>query len=189
MQPTLEPPTDASPHPRLRVRHVLAGPARKEPPTLTRSHDAQTDADPSSGTVQPGDSASVTVNTATTSGDAQNVRLSASGAPTGVSVTFTPDSVTSGQSSTATVRVAAGTAAGTYTLTLTGTGTGTVTHTTTYTLTVSGDGGGETTWQLGATYAAGDVVTYDGVSYRCIQGHTAYPGWEPPNVPALWQRL
>nr|WP_305130014.1 carbohydrate-binding protein [Streptomyces coelicoflavus] len=104
-------------------------------------------------------------------------------------MTFTPDSVTSGQSSTATVRVAAGTAAGTYTLTLTGTGTGTVTHTTTYTLTVSGDGGGETTWQLGATYAAGDVVTYDGVSYRCIQGHTAYPGWEPPNVPALWQRL
>ncbi|MFD8172311.1 M20/M25/M40 family metallo-hydrolase [Streptomyces sp. NPDC059709] len=144
-------------------------------------------ANPSSGTIQPGNSASVTVNTATTSGDAQNVRLSASGAPTGVSVTFTPDSVTSGQSSTVTVQVAAGTAAGTYTLTLTGTGT--VTHTTTYTLTVPGDGGGETTWQLGATYAAGDVVTYDGVSYRCIQGHTAYPGWEPPNVPALWQRL
>ncbi|MEU0450332.1 M20/M25/M40 family metallo-hydrolase [Streptomyces tendae] len=144
-------------------------------------------ANPSSGTVEPGNSATVTVNTATTSGDAQNVRLSAAGAPTGVSVGFTPDSVTSGQSSTATVQVAAGTAPGTYTLTLTGTGT--VTHTTTYTLTVPGDGGGETTWQLGATYAAGDVVSYDGVSYRCIQGHTAYPGWEPPNVPALWQRL
>ncbi|MFF0669755.1 M20/M25/M40 family metallo-hydrolase [Streptomyces tendae] len=144
-------------------------------------------ANPSSGTVEPGSSATVTVNTATTSGDAQNVRLSAAGAPTGVSVGFTPDSVTSGQSSTATVQVAAGTAPGTYTLTLTGTGT--VTHTTTYTLTVPGDGGGETTWQLGATYAAGDVVGYDGVSYRCIQGHTAYPGWEPPNVPALWQRL
>ncbi|CAM5680164.1 hypothetical protein STENM327S_04753 [Streptomyces tendae] len=39
-----------------------------------------------------------------------------------------------------------------------------------------GDGGGETTWQLGATYAAGDVVSYGGVGYRCIQGHTAYPG-------------
>ncbi|MEV6883532.1 M20/M25/M40 family metallo-hydrolase [Streptomyces sp. NPDC051135] len=142
---------------------------------------------PSSGTIDPGGSAAVTVNTATTGGEAQTVRLSATGAPTGVSVGFSPASVTSGQSATATVRVAAGTAGGTYTLTLTGTGT--VTHTTTYTLTVPGDGGGETTWQLGATYAAGDVVTYAGVRYRCVQGHTAYPGWEPPNVPALWQRL
>ncbi|MGV9281165.1 M20/M25/M40 family metallo-hydrolase [Streptomyces sp. NPDC003730] len=142
---------------------------------------------PSSGTIDPGGSAAVTVNTATTGGEAQTVRLSATGAPTGVSVGFSPASVTSGQSATATVRVAAGTAGGTYTLTLTGTGT--VTHTTTYTLTVPGDGGGETTWQLGATYAAGDVVTYAGVRYRCLQGHTAYPGWEPPNVPALWQRL
>ncbi|MFE9705143.1 M20/M25/M40 family metallo-hydrolase [Streptomyces sp. NPDC005930] len=142
---------------------------------------------PSSGTIDPGGSATVTVNTATTGGEAQTVRLSATGAPTGVSVGFSPASVTSGQSATATVRVAAGTAGGTYTLTLTGTGT--VTHTTTYTLTVPGDGGGETTWQLGATYAPGDVVTYAGVRYRCVQGHTAYPGWEPPNVPALWQRL
>ncbi|MFC7886722.1 M20/M25/M40 family metallo-hydrolase [Streptomyces sp. NPDC057376] len=155
--------------------------------TPAPADDFSISADPASGTVDPGSSATVTVRTATTSGDAQNVRLSASGAPTGVSVDFTPDSVTSGQSSTATVEVAAGTAAGTYTLTLTGTGT--VTHTTTYTLTVSGDGGGETTWRLGATYAAGDTVTYDGVRYRCVQGHTAYPGWEPPNVPALWQRL
>ncbi|MEV7231015.1 MULTISPECIES: carbohydrate-binding protein [Polymorphospora] len=30
---------------------------------------------------------------------------------------------------------------------------------------------------------------YKGVSYRCLQGHTALVGWEPPNVPALWQRL
>lgn len=54
---------------------------------------------------------------------------------------------------------------------------------------MSGDDGGDTTWQLGATYAAGDIVTYDGERYRCIQGHTAYPGWEPPNVPALWERV
>ncbi|MFE6871253.1 carbohydrate-binding protein [Kitasatospora sp. NPDC057692] len=32
-------------------------------------------------------------------------------------------------------------------------------------------------------------MTYNGVSYRCIQGHTAYAGWEPPNVPALWQAI
>ncbi|WP_181797967.1 M28 family peptidase, partial [Streptomyces sp. WELS2] len=144
-------------------------------------------ANPAAGTVSPGSSATVTISTATTSGNAQTVRLSASGAPEGVSVSFSPSSVTSGQSSTATVQVAAGTPSGTYTLTITGTGG--AAHTTTYTLTVPGGGGGDTTWQVGATYAAGDVVTYDGVSYRCIQGHTAYPGWEPPNVPALWQRV
>ncbi|MFI0233829.1 M20/M25/M40 family metallo-hydrolase [Streptomyces sp. NPDC017086] len=148
--------------------------------------DFSVSADPATGTVSPGSSATVTISTATTSGNAQNVRLSASGAPEGVSVSFSPSSVTSGQSSTATVQVAAGTAGGTYTLTITGTGE--AAHTTTYTLTVSG-GSGDTTWQLGATYAAGDVVTYDGVSYRCLQGHTAYPGWEPPNVPALWERV
>ncbi|GAB3830038.1 carbohydrate-binding protein [Dactylosporangium cerinum] len=45
------------------------------------------------------------------------------------------------------------------------------------------------TWAAGQTYAAGAQVTYGGVAYRCLQGHTAQPGWEPPNVPALWQRL
>ncbi|GAA3092635.1 alpha-lytic protease prodomain-containing protein [Streptosporangium carneum] len=45
------------------------------------------------------------------------------------------------------------------------------------------------TWAAGTTYAAGATVTYGGSTYRCLQGHTAYPGWEPPNVPALWQRV
>ncbi|MEV0971609.1 alpha-lytic protease prodomain-containing protein [Microtetraspora glauca] len=67
------------------------------------------------------------------------------------------------------------------------------------TLTVEGGGGnpspspsptgGSTSWQAGTAYAAGAQVTYAGVSYRCLQGHTAQTGWEPPNVPALWQRL
>ncbi|GIM86521.1 carbohydrate-binding protein [Salinispora arenicola] len=41
-------------------------------------------------------------------------------------------------------------------------------------------------WQVGTTYQIGDEVTYDGVSYRARQAHTATPGWEPPRVPALW---
>ncbi|MBW5485088.1 carbohydrate-binding protein, partial [Streptomyces bambusae] len=45
------------------------------------------------------------------------------------------------------------------------------------------------TWKAGAVYAAGDTVTYGGASYRCLQGHQAQTGWEPPNVPALWQRM
>lgn len=48
---------------------------------------------------------------------------------------------------------------------------------------------GTTTWAAGTAYKVGDVVTYAGVSYRCIQAHTALAGWEPPNVPALWQKL
>ncbi|MFG3226385.1 carbohydrate-binding protein [Kitasatospora sp. NPDC048194] len=46
-------------------------------------------------------------------------------------------------------------------------------------------GGG---WTPGAAYRAGDRVTYSGASYVCLQAHTAMVGWEPPNVPALWQR-
>ncbi|MEV6974893.1 carbohydrate-binding protein [Kitasatospora sp. NPDC093806] len=45
------------------------------------------------------------------------------------------------------------------------------------------------TWTPGTFYNAGDRVTYGGASYQCLQGHTAIPGWEPPNVPALWRRL
>ncbi|MFJ2777226.1 MULTISPECIES: carbohydrate-binding protein [unclassified Kitasatospora] len=44
-------------------------------------------------------------------------------------------------------------------------------------------------WTVGTLYNAGDRVTYSGVSYQCLQGHTAVTGWEPPNVPALWKRL
>lgn len=48
---------------------------------------------------------------------------------------------------------------------------------------------GQTTWQPGVAYATGSLVTYGGVGYRCLQGHTSQPGWDPPAVPALWQRV
>ncbi|GGT36521.1 serine protease [Streptomyces atratus] len=44
------------------------------------------------------------------------------------------------------------------------------------------------TWAAGSLYNAGDRVTYGGVMYRCLQAHSAIVGWEPPNVPALWER-
>ncbi|WP_407562155.1 M4 family metallopeptidase [Streptomyces sp. 184] len=138
---------------------------------------------PDSGGVEAGGSATATVSTTTTGGDPQSVALTASGAPSGVTVSFSPATVTSGGSATMTVDVAAGTADGTYPITVTGTGS--VTHTVTYTLTVGSDTGG--TWAAGSSYRAGDTVTYGGRSYRCLQAHTALPGWEPPNVPALWQ--
>ncbi|NJC72053.1 glycoside hydrolase [Planosporangium thailandense] len=49
-------------------------------------------------------------------------------------------------------------------------------------------GGGTTdTWQPNHLYHVGDVVAYNGRTYKCLQAHTSLPGWEPPNVPALWQ--
>jgi predicted carbohydrate-binding protein with CBM5 and CBM33 domain len=45
------------------------------------------------------------------------------------------------------------------------------------------------TWTVGTAYKPGDIVTYGGVTYRCLQAHTAIAGWEPPNVPALWARV
>ncbi|GAA2195680.1 trypsin-like serine protease [Streptomyces bangladeshensis] len=50
-----------------------------------------------------------------------------------------------------------------------------------------GEPGG--TWSAGTVYQAGDTVTYGGAGYRCLQSHQAQPGWEPPNTPALWQRV
>ncbi|MEU3449322.1 carbohydrate-binding protein [Streptomyces thermolilacinus] len=43
------------------------------------------------------------------------------------------------------------------------------------------------TWAAGTAYRAGDRVTYGGRGWVCLQAHTAQPGWEPPNAPALWR--
>ncbi|MFB7911081.1 M28 family peptidase [Kitasatospora sp. NPDC056076] len=154
----------------------------------TPANDFSVSVNPATATVKPGASATATVATATTSGSAQTVNLTASGAPAGVTVSFNPSSVQSGASATMTVATATSTAAGTYSITVTGTGS--ATHTTSFTLVVgSGTPEPGNAWTPGTTYQAGDVVTYNGVSYRCIQGHTAQVGWEPPIVPALWQQL
>lgn len=42
-------------------------------------------------------------------------------------------------------------------------------------------------WTIGVHYNIGDEVSYNGNMYRCIQAHTAIVGWQPPNVPALWE--
>ncbi|MGW0435686.1 M28 family peptidase, partial [Micromonospora sp. NPDC003197] len=97
-------------------------------------------ANPGSGSAQPGASTTTTVSTAVTSGSAQTVTLSATGAPSGVTVSFNPSSVQSGQSATATIAVGAAVVAGTYQITITGTGAS-ATRSTTYTLTVGGSGG------------------------------------------------
>lgn len=44
-------------------------------------------------------------------------------------------------------------------------------------------------WAPNTSYAVNDTVTYGGTTYKCLQTHTSLTGWEPPNVPALWQPL
>ena len=44
-------------------------------------------------------------------------------------------------------------------------------------------------WAPNTYYSAGDMVSYGGSNYRCIQSHTSLPGWEPSVVPALWGKI
>ena len=69
-----------------------------------------------------------------------------------------------------------------------GTPTPTPTKTTTPTPVPTGTPVPSGTWKPWTNYKVGDKVTYNGVAYVCIQAHESEPGWEPPNVPALWKR-
>lgn len=44
-------------------------------------------------------------------------------------------------------------------------------------------------WAAGVAYTVDYRAQYDGLLYRCVQAHMSQPGWEPPNVPALWTRV
>ncbi|MFE9559598.1 M28 family peptidase [Streptomyces sp. NPDC006487] len=112
----------------------------------TPGPDFSISASPATGSAAQGGTTSSTINTATTSGAAQTVALSVTGAPAGTTASLSPTSVQSGSSSTLSVQVGASTAPGTYTLTVTGSGS--VSHTTTYTLTVTGTGPSCTPRQL-----------------------------------------
>ena len=90
-------------------------------------------ASPTSLTVATGGTGTSTISTSAI-GTPMTVNLSATGQPTGVTVGFSPASVTAGNPSTLTMTVAAGAAPGTYPITLTGASS--VAHTATVTLTV-----------------------------------------------------
>ncbi|WP_196439565.1 M28 family peptidase [Planomonospora sp. ID67723] len=96
---------------------------------------------PSSGTVQAGGSLTATLATAVTRGAVQDVALTASGAPAGVTVAFDPATVKAGESSSVRITTSASTPAGAYPITLTGTGAS-ASHSVVYTLTVGGTGDG-----------------------------------------------
>jgi subtilase family serine protease len=94
-------------------------------------------ASPASVSVAPGNAGSSTITSTVTGGFNSAITLSASGQPSGVTIGFSPGTITGAGNSTMTLTVAASTAAGTYAIAVTGTSGSTVAHTT-VTLTVTG---------------------------------------------------
>ncbi|MFZ0392991.1 MAG: protease pro-enzyme activation domain-containing protein [Terracidiphilus sp.] len=94
-------------------------------------------ASPSSVSIQQGNAGSTSITSTVTGGFDSAVTLSASGEPTGVTIGFSPTSITGTGSSTMSITVASTVAAGTYPITVTGTSGSTV-ETTTVQLTVTG---------------------------------------------------
>lgn len=139
---------------------------------------------PAAATVAAGGSVSATVATATTSGSAQAVNLSVTGAPTGVTASVSPSSVTSGGSATLSVSVGASTVAGTYSLTVTGVGAS-ATRTAVFTLTVTGGGGGcggLPAWGATTPYAPDALVSHNGRRWKATWWSTG----AEPGAPGSW---
>lgn len=44
-------------------------------------------------------------------------------------------------------------------------------------------------WEANTTYNVGDIVSYNGKTYVCVQGHTALENWVPDQVLALWTEV
>jgi subtilase family serine protease len=96
-------------------------------------------ASPTALSITAGSSKTSTISTTVSGGFSAAVALSATGAPAGATVTFSPASIAApgSGSSTATVNVGSTTTPGTYSITVTGTGGG-KTHSTTISVTVTG---------------------------------------------------
>jgi hypothetical protein len=135
---------------------------------------------PTSLSVDPGKSGTVTVSTKVTAGQAQNVTLAASGLPGGVTASFNPAQVSAGQSSTLTLAASSSAAPGTTNVTITGTGS--VAHNAIEALTVTGAAGdfGISDSPTSATVTAGQSASTT-VSTTAAQqinraGAGAHPG-------------
>jgi uncharacterized membrane protein len=106
--------------------------------TVTGLPDFTISASPNSLTVQQGSPGTSTITTALLNGFNSSIALSASGMPSGTTVSFNPLTIPAPGSGTSamTITVGSGTAIGTYTLTVSGNGGG-VQHTATISLTVT----------------------------------------------------
>lgn len=44
-------------------------------------------------------------------------------------------------------------------------------------------------WVEGIAYEVGNIRSYEGDLYRCVQAHTSQSDWTPDKVPALWTKI
>lgn len=130
---------------------------------------------PASASVAAGSSATATVSTAVTSGSAQSVALTATGAPSGVTVSFSPSSVTAGGSSTATFATTSSAASGTYPITVKGTAAS-GSQSATYTLTVTGGSSGGSGSLVNGNFETGSLSPWTCQSGDSVQGATVHSG-------------
>ena len=107
-------------------------------------------ASPTSVSVVQGNNGTSTITTTVSGGFNSAITLSASGQPTGVTVGFSPTSITGAGTSTMTLTVGSTTAPGTHTITVTGT-SGSTTHTATVSLTVTASSTGAFTISVSPT--------------------------------------
>jgi kumamolisin len=109
-------------------------------------------ASPASVSVAQGGSGSSTITTTVSGGFNAAVALTASGQPSGVTVSFNPTSIAAPGAGTSAMSIVVGSAvaAGTYSITVTGTGGG-ITHTATVSLTVTAVGAGNFTLSASPT--------------------------------------
>ncbi|HZU54675.1 MAG TPA: glycosyl hydrolase family 18 protein [Actinocrinis sp.] len=143
--------------------------------TTNPGNDFSLSLSPSSASVNPGSSTTAQVSTAVTSGSAQSVSLSASGAPSGVTVSFNPASVTAGGSSTVTFATSSSAAPGTYAITVKGTAAS-GSHTATYSLTVNGSGTGGGGSLTNGGFESGSLSPWTGQSGDAVVSSPVHSG-------------
>ncbi|GIM92579.1 carbohydrate-binding protein [Paractinoplanes toevensis] len=44
-------------------------------------------------------------------------------------------------------------------------------------------------WATFTKYSVGDLVLFEGVTYRVLEAHTSLPGWEPTKLPNLFEKV
>lgn len=126
---------------------------------------------PSSVSVNPGGGASTGLTTTAGSGGAEELTLSASGQPSGTTVTFQPTKVAAGEGSKVVVQTASSTPAGTHTITVTATNAAGKTATAALSLTVNGS---TTPFSLGASPSS--VIVKQGANTTSTISTTAGSG-------------
>src|SRR5271166_295692 len=128
-------------------------------------------ASPASLSVQPGNQGTTTITTTISGGFNSSISLSASGMPTGTSVSLNPSRLLAPGAghSTMTITMGSSTSTGTYPITLTGNGGG-IQQTTTVTLTVAGS-----TWGNGFDFRNTATFVTDPSGSTYVLSTTAYP--------------